>query len=1026
MTPETWERVKEIFESALEVPSQERPAFLDRACAGHSALREEVERLLRSDAEADGFLNAPLLECRYSLSIGEVIGARYEIMRLLGRGGMGEVYEAKDRLLGERIALKTLRSDLASNQGVLRRFQREIQFARKVTHPNVCRVFEVGVHELPEGRGRSLHFFTMQLLEGETLAARIRRTGRLSKAAAFSLALQLAEGLQAAHAAGVIHRDFKSGNVILTPASGGERAVITDFGLALVNPAARANDSTATITGGQIVGTLAYMSPEQLTGGAITTASDIYSFGIVLYEMATGHVPFDDRHLINAAVQRASGKIPGLRNDAPDLDPHWESAIVRCLQPDPKRRFRSAADLADRFREGFWRIPQPDWTRRQWAGAVISGVLVLSGLVGSWYWTHRPYQPNATALSWYEKGVAGVHATTYEAAKNALEQAIAADPNYAPSYSYLAVALDELEYTGRARDEILEALAVLQKHRHRQQDILHVTAAQYTLSRNFELAQPAIDELASLARGDEKPAAALEQAMLAVKRDRTPLAISTLESILRQAPAYAGARLRLAFLYARQRKNEAALESYQQAETLFRAANNFDGVVESLFQRGVFFSRANRNQEAISVMQQAFAIARDTGDMHHEIRLQMALGTAYANLGQTSQALEAVRKGIQQAEDNHMENAAAVALLDLGNVYFVRGEENAAERYFEKGLEFAKQIRSQRIQARAMLSLGSLRVQYDRPQEALPYIQSALPFYQQGNYLRETTQGLILLGTTQGSVGQLSESERTLRQAVAYGDRLQDPEQAGLAHGHLAEVLRSRGSLPEALVEQNRALQAYASSRGGLSAAFGYAALARIQWRLGQYPDAIEALSKAKTRQQAIAGSQSNLKASLAYAEAELEYSRGHWPAALGLARQALEFHGGTGDDLDAQLLIGLSSIRMGNTPNRTAQVRKILQSDQEKGRNLAAALGQLALAEAQWESDHQDQARELAEAARAYFEPQEAWESVWQCQRLLSGSVPPVSLPAVQQALERLRQSWPRTAFESYISRPDLRILLR
>src|SRR5258708_1671406 len=102
MTPETWERVKEIFESALEAPSQDRPAFLDRACAGDSALREEVERLLRSDAEADGFLNAPLLECRYSLSAGEIIGARYEIVRLLGRGGMGEVYEAKDRLLGER------------------------------------------------------------------------------------------------------------------------------------------------------------------------------------------------------------------------------------------------------------------------------------------------------------------------------------------------------------------------------------------------------------------------------------------------------------------------------------------------------------------------------------------------------------------------------------------------------------------------------------------------------------------------------------------------------------------------------------------------------------------------------------------------------------------------------------------------------------------------------------------------------------------------------------------------------------
>jgi serine/threonine protein kinase len=177
-------------------------------------------------------------------------------------------------------------------------------------------VFEVGVHQSQHNRQRTLHYFTMQLLEGETLSARIRRVGRFSKGDAFPLAIQMAEGLAAAHAAGVVHRDFKSGNVMLVPGPSGDRVVITDFGLALVDPAARRPGSTATMTGGQIVGTVAYMSPEQLTGGLVTTASDIYSFGIVLYEMATGHVPFDDLHLINAAVQRASGKIPGLRTDS--------------------------------------------------------------------------------------------------------------------------------------------------------------------------------------------------------------------------------------------------------------------------------------------------------------------------------------------------------------------------------------------------------------------------------------------------------------------------------------------------------------------------------------------------------------------------------------------------------------------------------------------------------------------------------------------------------------------------------------
>ena len=186
-----------------------------------------------------------------------------------------------------------------------RRFQSEIQLARKVTHPSVCRVFEVGVHELPGENRAALHFFTMQLLEGETLAARIRRSGRLPAAEAFPFIVQMAEGLHAAHKAGIIHRDFKSANVMIS----GGCAVITDFGLAGLEPGrSTATPAGSVSTGARIAGTVAYMSPEQMMGDRSRRRPTFIRSVSYLFEMATGRLPFEEGHIIQSAVQRVRGR----------------------------------------------------------------------------------------------------------------------------------------------------------------------------------------------------------------------------------------------------------------------------------------------------------------------------------------------------------------------------------------------------------------------------------------------------------------------------------------------------------------------------------------------------------------------------------------------------------------------------------------------------------------------------------------------------------------------------------------------
>jgi serine/threonine protein kinase/tetratricopeptide (TPR) repeat protein len=276
---------------------------------------------------------------------GQILAGRFRIVRFVARGGMGEVYEAEDLELHEHVALKTVRFEMADNEHVIERFKREIQLARKVTHASVCRTFDVFRHPDPEQPGRDTLIVSMEFLRGETLSHRIALDGRLKTEFALPIVQQMAAGLEAAHAAGVIHRDFKSPNVILVPSSaspGGLRAVITDFGLAH-----GVTGNMASLTGSlDVVGTPAYMSPEQLEGKEITGATDTYALGVVMYEMLTGERPFAGGTVISTALKRLTEPAPSPRKIVQELDPQWEAVVMRCLERDPERRFATTLDVA--------------------------------------------------------------------------------------------------------------------------------------------------------------------------------------------------------------------------------------------------------------------------------------------------------------------------------------------------------------------------------------------------------------------------------------------------------------------------------------------------------------------------------------------------------------------------------------------------------------------------------------------------------------------------------------------------------
>ncbi|RPJ87116.1 MAG: serine/threonine-protein kinase, partial [Acidobacteria bacterium] len=393
MPVDSWKRIEELYHAALERAPADRSRFLTQACAGNEDLRREVESFLSYDDRAAEFIETPAFELaakqwasdarsesgdQASLlsALSEQIGA-YQLLTPLAKGGMGEVYLAMDTRLKRKVAIKLMPVDSGADRERVRRFEQEALAASALNHPNI-----LTVHEIGETEGRK--YIVAEYVDGETLRERIGlRNQRIRPDEAVRIAVQIAGALDSAHAAGIIHRDIKPENVMVRPDG---LVKVLDFGLAKVSLARREPEGGAlerlSTQDGIVMGTAAYMSPEQARGQELDRRTDIFSLGVLLYEMLGARRPFEGPTTSDVIAAVLTHDPAPLSASCPDVSASLEGIVSRCLEKDPDKRFQSAGELRSAL-EAVSLLPEPKGARTwPWFSRLASRPLIIGLTLG--------------------------------------------------------------------------------------------------------------------------------------------------------------------------------------------------------------------------------------------------------------------------------------------------------------------------------------------------------------------------------------------------------------------------------------------------------------------------------------------------------------------------------------------------------------------------------------------------------------------------------------------------------------------
>jgi Tfp pilus assembly protein PilF len=783
--------------------------------------------------------------------------SNYRLERLLGAGGMGSVYLAHDLVLDRAVAIKFIVPERAADDSARRRLIREARAAAALEHPNICSVHEVIVD--PDGRA----CIVMQYVEGETLAQVLRR-GPLDVRLALTLTADLASALAAAHARGIIHRDLKPQNIIVTPE---RHAKLLDFGIARqTDLRAGSDEATATsLTGpGAIVGTPAYMSPEQAQQLPLDGRTDLFTLGAVLFECLTGRRAFEGDTPLRVASQVLEHDPPPVSSLRPELSEQHDELCRRLLAKHPDDRFTSADELL-----GALRVLMPGTTthhprtsgtdRRPAAGAllrrpralVMAASLMIFATVGIWKWSgpRADFEGTPEAMAFYERGTGWIRAGAYDSGRRALDQAVALAPGYVPAYVALAEARSELDDHRGAQNALLKVDALVpDESQLADEQRLRLRAVRSAVLRDLDSAIEAYRAVAarSADAGALVDLGRAQEAAALTRRART-----SYEAAIAQDQSYAAAHLRLAGTLADHGDGKAALESFRVAEDLFRLAANSEGQTEAVLRRGVFLSRIGQVAAARQALEHALALATPLGQHEQGIRAQLALSSVMAWEGRFKEAQTLASTAVDAALDADMDTVAAEGLIELANVLFQhRGQgdltqderRTAIDSHLDKAVELAGRREARRTLARAALVRASVIVQWGDAAEALRVAAEPLKFLRDNGYRRSELTALNIVSRAHERLGEYAQARSVAESVLEVATRIEDEVEQTLALENLAGQATAVGSLPDAAAFRKRSEDIHRKQKDLATLPYDLTNRAELLIRMGRTREADELL----------------------------------------------------------------------------------------------------------------------------------------------------------------------------------------
>jgi tetratricopeptide (TPR) repeat protein len=848
MQPERWLQVKHVLANVLEVAPADRVAVLDNACSDDPELRSALDELLPSGDALRRLFDLPLAPTLSTiLRTGDVVapvddvaplapGDRigpYEVVRLLGTGGMGQVYLARDARLERVVALKLVFRGVADDPVARARVLREARAAAALTHPGIAHVYDVIDHQ-------GAIVIVMEYVEGTSLRERLAE-GPCGIKESLRIAITIADALAHAHASGVVHCDIKPANIQLLPAGG---VKILDFGIAR---RVVAQPSETTASQGAVAGTPGYMSPEQALGLSVDQRSDVFSLGVVLFEMLSGARPFQ------GGGPRWFDALSVLLADAPDysaLGPDTPAAlrdvIVRALEWDPAARFQDAGDLQLALRDVLRGLepspvrvrPGADRLRRRLTIGVGVAVVALASLAGaSWRygWMKDPLTIAPGAERWYVDGVSALQEGAYLQASRALERAVQIDPAHALSWARLGEAQLELDQEPKARQSVLRAAALVPNRSGLPDDQrLRLEAAMAMAGRDTATA---LGAYSTLARVNPKSAALLvDLGRVHEAMEAMPQAVAHYRQAAQLDAENPAPFLRMGILFGRSGDAEAAESAFRRAEELYSARGRVEGVATVSYERGVMLDRAERLGDAVTALQRALQLATAVDSSYLRAAVLFKLSGVAGVRGRLDDAETHVREGLRISEG--FDGLNAFGLVDLGSVYIYRKQPRVAEQHFRQAVDKAERAGAGRSEARARLALASILMSVGSVAEATTEANAALQYYDRTGFLALRAQALALLARAHERTGNLREAqagyEALLKSALATGSQRQVADR----QYSLGRFLLQREHYVDALRHADESLTRFRALNAPYDIIYGALLRADILWRMGRLDDA--------------------------------------------------------------------------------------------------------------------------------------------------------------------------------------------